>query len=222
MTTPVIVDPTGPVTPVVAVETAPVVAAITSPPETAPVTAAQPPVDRQARAALAAAQAEIAHYRREAAEGQLQAKAAVYQSQLESDGWPREFAGIHAKTWLEKETAEAKVVEADDAQERFAKNEVSRWLATHFGVSQDILLGYSDPQAMYAAAERLGGESKRIAALESELAALKGGTVAAQRFDPARGGTGSLGGTYKELLKSGGKLPTPAEIDAITARYLQQ
>ena len=219
MTTQAIIDPNVPITPAGVVEAPPAVVPVTTPPVTTP--APPPPVDTEARQALAAAQAEIAHYRREAATGQLASKAAVYQNQLESDGWPRELAAIQAKTWLEKETAEAKVVEADNAQESYAKNEVARRLARDFDVPLDILMGYSDPRTMYAAAMRLGGESKRIAALEAEITALKGGTVAAQRFDPARGGPGSAGSSYKEALRNGGKLPTAAEIDAMTAKYLR-
>ena len=195
MTTPTIVDPNVPITPVGAVATP------TTPPATTPT--APPPIDTEARQALAAAQAEIAHYRREAATGQLTAKANVYQAQLEADGWPRELAAIQSKTWLEKETAQAKLVEADDAQESYAKGEVARRLASHFGVPQDILMGYSDARTMYAAAERLGGESKRIAALEAEIVALKGGTVGAQRFDPARGGVASSDEVFTQLYSEG-------------------
>ena len=201
MTTPTIVDPNVPITPAAGVEPTPAVAPPTTPPVTTP--AAPPTVDVEARQALATAQAEIAHYRRQAAAGELNSKAAVYQNQLESDGWPRELAAIQAKTWLEKETANAKLVESDDAQESYAKGEVARRLASHFGVSQDILMGYGDARTMYAAAERLGGESKRIAALEAEIVALKGGTVGAQRFDPARGGVASSDEAFTQLYSEG-------------------
>ena len=201
MTTPTLVDPNVLVAPAAGVESTPAVVPVTTPPVAAP--AAPPPVDNEARQALAAAQAEIAHYRRQAAAGALNSKATVYQNQLESDGWPRELAAIQAKTWLEKETAEAKVVESDAAQESYAKGEVARRLANHFGVPQDILMGYSDARTMYAAAARLGGESKRIAALEAEIVALKGGTVAAQRFDPARGGVASSDEVFTQLYSEG-------------------
>lgn len=201
MVTPAIVDPAVSVIAVPVVE--PAAQPVAEPPVTAPPTTLPPPPDTETRQQLAAAQAELADLRRRAATGELQAKAITYQRQLESDGWPPELAAINAKTWLAKEVAEAKVTEVEEYQETQAQREVARRLATRFGVSQDLLMGYSDPRSMYAAAERLGSESKRITALEAELAALKGGKVDPQRFDSGRGGVATSDEAFIQLYSEG-------------------
>ena len=163
------------------------------------------------------ARAELARYRQEAASAEARVQAGNYQRQLETDGWPPELAAVQARTWYEKQAIERQLSSMAEGAEQGAKNEVARRLSLQFGVDPTVLVGYSTPQAMVAAAQRLGADAKRIAALEAEVAKLRGGTVPAQTFDPNRGG--SQGMNYKELLKSGKPLPTAAEIDRMTAQY---
>lgn len=150
---------------------------------------AKPVIEPVVDPRMQALEAELAHYRREAAKGELESKAARYRAQLESENWPPELAAVQAKTWFEKEAATAQLAEVADRQETQAKHEVARRLATHFGAPLDSLLVYPTPEAMLMAAQRLGNEAKRLTALETELTALKAGTVPAQTFDNGQGST---------------------------------
>ena len=207
-----IIAPTPPVD-TAAPAAALVLAPVPSSPASIPVDAASTELD--------AARAELAYYRREAAAGELRVKAAAHQRQLENEGWPPELAAINAKTWFDKEIAEARLAAADEMSESNAKIMVAQRLAAHYGLSADVLMGYATAPAMVTAAKRLGSDAKRLATLEAEIAALKGGAAPTQRFDA--GGGAAPGGTngYRDLLKSGGKLPSASEIDRMTAKYLQ-
>ena len=212
LATPAIVAPIVPVTGEPATIAPPVL------PPPAPIVAKAADTPDAERDAL---RAEVAYHRRLAESGELRSKAVAYLRQLEADGWPPELAQIQAKTWYDKETIQTQLAVVGEQQEQAAKVETARRLAAQYGVSSDALLAYSTPTAMFAAAARMGPEAKRLATLEAEVAALRAGTIPAQRVDNGRGAPGQ-GGTYQELLKRGGPMPSAAEIDRMTAQYVQK
>lgn len=171
-------------------------AAPTQPAATQPTAVQPPPAAVELDPRLVAQEAELAYYRRETANRSLRDKAIAYKAQLETDGWPPELAVIHTKTWLEKEVANSQRDAANGQYEEACRQAVASRLGQQFGVKGESLLAYTTPQSMFEAAQRIGSEGKRVAALEAEIAALKSGRVPAQTFAPAGGAPGSSDDTF--------------------------
>ena len=201
MTTPAISAPVEPGIVTTAGEAAPQTVASPVPaaivPQTPPVELPPPDPQREAE------RAELAELRRKAADGELLNKARLYQRQLEVEGWPVELAEVQARTWFDKETAVARADSADAQSEQSAKVQVAQHLSTQYSVPVAVLMGYPTARTMVAAAERFGSDNKRIAALEQEIALLKGGAVPAQRLDSGLGSGGASDPAFLALYSAG-------------------
>jgi len=90
----------------------------------------------------------------------------------------------------------------------------AEYVGQKYRVSPEALMSGTSGEHMMEIAQRI--------ILEQRIAALERGRVQPQRFDS--GSSARAGGAlnYAELLKKGGALPSAAEIDRLTAKYLQQ
>lgn len=152
------------------------------PAPTAPATEPRPVEPRPIDPRLAQLEAENQRYRQQAALAELNGQAASYAAQLEQAGWLPEHAAAYAQLWARDQASSMRQAETNQLVEAHAKMIVVDQLAKRYGVPSDVLAGYSTPQTMEAAAARYAAETKRISALEAELAKLKGATVPPQMF----------------------------------------
>lgn len=106
------------------------------------------------------------------------------------------------------------------AQQRVSQ--AATQVAKEFNVNPRLLAGFQRPEDMarHAAVIRAFGDYRNTT--EKRLAALEKARVPDQTFLSGGGQAADAGGSYAERLKSGKPLPTAAEIDRMTAGYLQR
>lgn len=96
-------------------------------------------------------------------------------------------------------------------------------IGQHYGVDPRSLMNLPTPQAMVQTAtwaKAQGSAASEIVRLKAENEALKRGAVPATTYAAPGVSATPAPGSYIERLKSGGPLPSAADIDRYTAQYM--
>lgn len=190
----------------------------------------------QLQGQLAAQQAEMArvHARAQAQETRnLEAEAnnwAMQQAQIAvpqmvAQGWQQDQAEIAARSHYQSQAEKGLRIFTErvqvEQQRQYAVQELSRVS----GMPPAMLQGLPDFDSMVSAARQymatVGPQRNQLYQLQQQVAALTRGQVPPQNY--ARPGAPGAAGTgyYAQRLASGGPMPSPAEIDRMTAQYLR-
>lgn len=91
-------------------------------------------------------------------------------------------------------------------------------IAAQFGVPEESLMIFTNPQQMEAYGKAAGSQDKRITALEQGQ---RNENAPVQQFANQANVGSASNGSYVDKLQKGEALPSTKEIDQITAKYLQ-
>ena len=115
----------------------------------------------------------------------------VYKQQLVAAGVREDVAGQVAAQYGEGLGARFQANQAIRQANEIAKQAKARELEKSTGAAFDILMQYSDPGSMEAAAKAFGGQAARFAALEKQVGTIT--KAPPQKFDSGRGSPATTG-----------------------------